>query len=175
MLLSLLQTALLTDIQFKNKTPYSMSHANPFLQRAVELSIQGSTLGKGFPFGAVVVRNGEIVGEGHNEVIIGTDPTAHAEVVAIRNACTNLGTYELADCELYTSCEPCPMCLGAIYWAKIPKVYYANTRHDAADIGFDDALIYEEIPLPLDQRQVEMIALDNQKALVAFELWRERE
>lgn len=152
-----------------------MSHSNPFLQRAVDLSIQGSTQGKGFPFGAVVVRNGEIVGEGHNQVIMGVDPSAHAEIVAIRDACARLGTYELPDCELYTSCEPCPMCLGAIYWAKIPKVYYANTRHDAADAGFDDAFIYEEIPRPLDQRQVEMISLDKQQAMKAFELWKQKE
>jgi guanine deaminase len=151
-----------------------MSSINPFLQRAVDLSIKGSTEGKGYPFGAVVVRNGKIVGEGHNQVIAGNDPTAHAEIVAIRNASQNLGTYELADCELYTSCEPCPMCLGAIYWAKIPKVYFANTRHDAADIGFDDALIYEEIPKPLEERKVEMVHLSKEEAMKAFELWRER-
>ncbi len=151
-----------------------MSSTDPFLQRAVELSIQGSTQGKGYPFGAVVVRNGTIVGEGHNQVIADTDPSAHAEIVAIRNAAKNLGTYELADCELYTSCEPCPMCLGAIYWAKIPKVYYANTRHDAADIGFDDALIYEEIPKPMEERKVEMVPLSKEEAMKAFELWKEK-
>ncbi len=152
-----------------------MNQKNLFLKRAVDLSIQGSVEGKGYPFGAVVVRQGKIVGEGHNEVIAGCDPTAHAEIVAIRQAAQNLGTYELADCELYTSCEPCPMCLGAIYWAKIPKVYYANTRHDAADIGFDDALIYEEIPKPVEERQVEMIPLSKEEAMKAFELWKGRE
>lgn len=142
-----------------------------YLNRAVELSIKGSTEGKGYPFGSVVVRNGEIVGEGYNQVYDSQDPTAHAEVVAIRDACKNLNTFELPDCELYTSCEPCPMCLGAIYWAKISRVYYANSRHDAAAIGFDDALIYEEIPLPPSERKVEMIQMDKVEAMKAFELW----
>ena len=142
-----------------------------YLNRAVELSIKGSTEGKGYPFGSVVVRNGEIVGEGYNQVYDSQDPTAHAEVVAIRDACKNLNTFELPDCELYTSCEPCPMCLGAIYWAKISRVYYANSRHDAAAIGFDDALIYEEIPLPPSERKVEMIQMDKAEAMKAFELW----
>lgn len=151
-----------------------MNSPNPFLQRAIDLSIEGSTTGQGYPFGAVVVRGDEIVGEGCNRVIATVDPSAHAEIVAIRAACAQLGTFELADCELYTSCEPCPMCLGAIYWAKIPKVYYANTRHDAAAIGFDDALIYDEIPLPNKQRQVEMRQLNKEEAMKAFELWEQK-
>lgn len=152
-----------------------MNQPNPFLQRALDLSVEGSTTGKGYPFGAVVVRQGEIVGEGYNQVIVRVDPSAHAEIVAIRAACARLGTYELADCELYTSCEPCPMCLGAIYWAKIPKVYYANTRYDAAAIGFDDALIYEEIPLPIEQRRVNMVRLNTDEPLEAFKLWEQRQ
>lgn len=157
-------------LKFRIQKP--MNLPNPFLQRAVELSLEGSTTGQGYPFGCVIVRNGEIVGEGYNEVIAAVDPSAHAEIVAIRAACARLGTFELADCELYTSCEPCPMCLGAIYWAKIPKVYYANTRHDAAAIGFDDALIYEEIPLPVEQRQVGMVQLDKSEAMEVFRLWK---
>ncbi|MPR35750.1 hypothetical protein GBK04_20945 [Cytophagaceae bacterium SJW1-29] len=151
-----------------------MNTLNPFLQRAIDLSIEASTSGQGFPFGAVVVRDDKIVGEGYNQVIARVDPSAHAEIVAIRAACTRLGTYELADCVLYTSCEPCPMCLGAIYWAKIPKVYYANTRHDAAALGFEDALIYDEISLPIKQRQVEMVQLNREAAMQAFELWEQK-
>ncbi|MEA5402032.1 nucleoside deaminase [Arcicella sp. DC2W] len=145
-----------------------------FMKRAIELSIQGSSEGKGGPFGAVIVRNGEIVGEGFNQVTSSNDPTAHAEVVAIREACKHLDTFQLSDCELYTSCEPCPMCLGAIYWARPSKVYYANTRDDAAEAGFDDAFIYNEIPLPLSERKIEMIPLGREEAKKAFELWNEK-
>lgn len=144
------------------------------MQRAVELSIKGSSEGKGGPFGAVIVKNGVIVGEGYNQVTSTNDPTAHAEVVAIREACKNLGTFQLSDCELYTSCEPCPMCLGAIYWARPARVYYANTREDAANIGFDDAFIYDEIPLPLSERKIEMIPLGREAAQKAFRLWSEK-
>ena len=126
------------------------------------------------PFGAVVVKNGEIVGRGFNQVTSSNDPTAHAEVVAIRDACNNLGTFQLEDCEIYTSCEPCPMCLGAIYWARPRKVYYANTREDAAEIGFDDAFIYQEIPLPLHQRKIEMIPLGREEAQKAFQFWKDK-
>lgn len=141
------------------------------MQKAIELSHQGMDTGKGGPFGAVVVKNGTIVGMGHNQVTATNDPTAHAEVVAIRDACQHLGTFQLDGCELYTSCEPCPMCLGAIYWARPDKVYYANTRDDAAAIGFDDAFIYSEIPLPLHKRKIEMIPLGREEALKAFEKW----
>ncbi|MEA5459520.1 nucleoside deaminase [Arcicella sp. LKC2W] len=144
------------------------------MQRAIELSIKGSSEGKGGPFGAVVVKNGVIVGEGHNQVTSTNDPTAHAEVVAIREACKNLGTFQLSDCELYTSCEPCPMCLGAIYWARPARVYFANTREDAAIAGFDDAFIYDEIPLPLAERKIEMIPLGREEAKKAFQLWSEQ-
>ena len=141
------------------------------MQQAIQLSYQGMETGKGGPFGAVVVKNGTIVGMGHNQVTATNDPTAHAEVVAIRDACQHLGTFQLEGCELYTSCEPCPMCLGAIYWARPDRVYYANTRDDAAAIGFDDAFIYDEIPRPLQERKIEMIQLGREEALKAFEKW----
>ena len=141
------------------------------MQQAIELSHKGMDTGKGGPFGAVVVKKGTIVGMGHNQVTATNDPTAHAEVVAIRDACQHLGTFQLEGCELYTSCEPCPMCLGAIYWARPDRVYYANTRDDAAAIGFDDAFIYDEIPRPLHERKIEMIQLGREEALKAFEKW----
>lgn len=147
------------------------SSPHDWMQRAIELSFHGQRAGLGGPFGAIVVKNGEIVGQGHNQVTSTNDPTAHAEVVAIRDACRNLGTYQLRGCDLYTSCEPCPMCLGAIYWARPDRVYYANTRHDAAHVGFDDAFIYDEIPLPPDQRRIEMIHLPCPNALDAFHTW----
>ena len=142
-----------------------------FMQQAIELSFQGQRTGTGGPFGAVVVKDGVIVGQGSNRVTSTNDPTAHAEVVAIRDACQNLNTHQLTGCELYTSCEPCPMCLGAIYWARPDRVYYANTRHDAAHVGFDDAFIYDEVPLPPDQRQIEMIHLPLPDAREAFAEW----
>ncbi|MFN8354724.1 MAG: nucleoside deaminase [Spirosomataceae bacterium] len=142
-----------------------------FMQQAIALSHQGMDEGKGGPFGAVIVKDGVVVGKGHNSVTSTNDPTAHAEVVAIRDACQRLGTFHLTGCELYTSCEPCPMCLGAIYWARPDRVYYANTREDAAAIGFDDAFIYDEVPLPLDQRKIKMIPLGREEALRAFEKW----
>ncbi|MFC0185914.1 nucleoside deaminase [Pseudarcicella hirudinis] len=146
-----------------------------FMQKAIELSLKGSSEGKGGPFGAVIVKDGKIVGQGHNNVLNSNDPTAHAEIVAIRDACKNLGTFQLSDCELYTSCEPCPMCLGAIYWARPKKVYYANTREDAAEIGFDDAFIYDEIPLPISERKIQMIPLGREEAQKAFKFWVEKQ
>ena len=116
-----------------------------FMRRAIELARIGMNSGAGGPFGAVVVKDGEIIGEGHNRVLSTLDPTAHGEVVAIRDACQNLGTFQLDDCEVYTSCEPCPMCLSAIYWARLGKIYYANTKTDAANIQFDDDFIYQEM------------------------------
>jgi guanine deaminase len=146
-----------------------------FMDRAIELSLKGSSEGKGGPFGAAIVKNGEIVGEAFNQVTSTNDPTAHAEVMAIRDACKNLNTFDLTDCEVYTSCEPCPMCLGAIYWSRAVKIYYANTREDAKNTGFDDSFIYDEIPLPLSERKIEMIPLGREEAQKAFEMWAEKE
>ncbi len=142
-----------------------------FMQRAIDLSIEGSSKDKGGPFGAVVVKNGKIVGESYNRVTSTNDPTAHAEVMAIRDACKNLETFDLSDCEIYTSCEPCPMCLGAIYWSRAKKIYYGNTREDAKKTGFDDSFIYDEIPLPLSERKIEMVQMGHQEALHVFDLW----
>ena len=142
-----------------------------FMRAAVQLAENGMRSGRGGPFGCVVVRRGEVVGRGSNRVTSTNDPTAHAEVVAIRDACTALGTFQLTDCELYTSCEPCPMCLAAIYWARIPQVFYGNTRADAAAIGFDDDFIYQQIPLPPEQRTVKMELLLRDEAQTAFKEW----
>jgi tRNA(Arg) A34 adenosine deaminase TadA len=127
--------------------------------------------GRGGPFGCVIVRKGAIVARGNNRVTSTNDPTAHAEVTAIREACAALGTFLLEDCELYTSCEPCPMCLAAIYWARIPRVYYGNTRADAAAIGFDDDFIYRQIPLPPEQRALAMQPLLRAEAQATFKGW----
>lgn len=145
-----------------------------FMQAAIELSKNGMLHNDGGPFGCVVVKDGEIVGKGWNKVTSTNDPTAHAEVSAIRDACNNLGTFQLNDCEIYTSCEPCPMCMGAIYWARPAKVFYANTRIDAANIGFDDSLIYEELTLPFNQRKIAMQALGRDEAIQVFEAWQQK-
>lgn len=146
-----------------------------FMKRAVELSKQGMLNDKGGPFGCVIVKDNQIIAEGYNSVTSTNDPTAHAEVVAIRNACKNLNSYQLDDCIIYTSCEPCPMCLGAIYWARPQKVFYANTRTEAAEIGFDDEFIYKEIPLPHQQRQIPFEHLQLDEARAIFELWDNKE
>ena len=125
----------------------------------------------GGPFGAVVVCRGEIVGRGHNQVTTTLDPTAHAEVMAIRTACRALGRFELRSCELYTSCEPCPMCLAAIYWARLDRIYYACTRHDAAEIGFDDDFIYEQLPLEIAARTLPMRQIAREESLALFREW----
>src|SRR5688500_13233877 len=130
--------------------------------------------GKGGPFGCIVVLNDKIVGEGSNMVTSSNDPTAHAEVVAIRDACKNLQTFQLTDCEVYTSCEPCPMCMGAIYWARPKKVYFGATRHDAAAAGFDDSLIYKELTAPLNDRIIEMVNLGREYVVKVFEEWKEK-
>lgn len=143
-----------------------------FMYLAIEESKQGMHAGHGGPFGCVIVRGDEVVGCGHNRVLATNDPTAHAEVVAIRDACNRLGSFQLAGCEVYCSCEPCPMCLGAIYWARPDKVFYANTKQEAASIGFDDQFIYEELSLPLPRRQIPMLALPDAAALAVFEEWR---
>ena len=128
--------------------------------------------GKGGPFGAVVVKDGRIVGRGWNQVTSANDPTAHAEIVAIREACRRLKTFQLDDCDLYTSCEPCPMCLSAIYWARLRKVFYGNTRKDAARIAFDDDFIYREVSLPIRRRGLAMKQMLHKEALAAFAEWK---
>jgi guanine deaminase len=145
-----------------------------FMREAVRISLRMMRRGKGGPFGAVVVRGGQIVGRGYNRVTSANDPTAHAEIVAIRAACRHLKTFRLDDCELYTSCEPCPMCLSAIYWARLRRVYYGNTRKDAARIAFDDALIYREVALPLHKRRLPLKQLLHEEALAAFVEWEQK-
>lgn len=144
-------------------------HVN-FMRQAIELANENIQNGGG-PFGAVVVLNGEVVGKGSNQVTNYNDPTAHAEVLAIRNASKNLNRFDLSDCVLYTSCEPCPMCLGAIYWARIPRIFYGNTRNDAASIGFDDDFIYQELSRPIEKRSVLMEPLLSSEAFKTFKTW----
>jgi tRNA(Arg) A34 adenosine deaminase TadA len=141
------------------------------MRAAIRLALAGVADGKGGPFGAVIVRGNKVIARGVNCVPSSFDPTAHAEVVAIREACKKLKRFHLEDCELYTSCEPCPMCLAAIYWARIPNVYYAGTREDAAAVGFDDALIYDQIALPLEQRSLPLKPLLRSAAQAAFKAW----
>lgn len=144
------------------------------MRKAIELSVQNVHSGNGGPFGAVVVKNGEIVGEGSNQVLATNDPSAHAEVIAIRAACRKLKTFQLTDCEIYSSCEPCPMCMGLIYWARPKNVYYANTAADAAKIGFDDAFIYHELTLASSRRSIRMQQVLREEALAAFEAWQKK-
>ncbi len=141
-----------------------------FMRRAIALSLENARAGRG-PFAALVVRGDQVLAEGTNRVTDTNDPTAHAEVVAIRAACANLKSFELTGCDLYSSCEPCPMCLGAIYWARPRRVFFANTREDAAAIGFDDALIYAELTAPFTQRKIPMTQMLRNEALAAFEEW----
>jgi guanine deaminase len=148
-----------------------MSQAEQFMRRAVALAAEKMRAGLGGPFGAIVVREGRVVAEGHNRVTSSNDPTAHAEVVAIREACKALGRFSLEGCELYTSCEPCPMCLGAIYWARFDRVYYANTRKDAAAIGFDDDRIYGEFAKPMATRCLPFVHLPLGEAAQVFKEW----
>lgn len=142
-----------------------------FLRRAIQLSIEKMQAGHGGPFGAVVVKGGRVVGEGSNRVTSTNDPTAHAEIVAIRQACSRLGTFRLAGCEIYSSCEPCPMCLAAIYWARLERLYYAADRHDAARVGFDDAHLWHQITLPPAQRSLSIVQDLRREAIVALEAW----
>ncbi len=141
------------------------------MREAIRLAEEGMQGGQGGPFGCVIVRGGGIIGRGQNRVTSTNDPTAHAEVTAIREACTRLQAFQLTDCELYTSCEPCPMCLSAIYWARIPTVFYANTRQDAAEIGFDDDFIYQQVPLAPEKRTIRMTSLLRAEALATFKGW----
>jgi guanine deaminase len=142
-----------------------------FMHEAIKLAEDGMHAGQGGPFGCVIVRRGEIIGRGNNRVTSTNDPTAHAEVTAIRDACAKLNTFQLSDCELYTSCEPCPMCLAAIYWARIPTVFYGNTRTDAAAIGFDDDFIYQQVPLPIEKRSIKMSPFLRDAAQATFKKW----
>ncbi len=149
-------------------------HDATFMRRAIALARAGMDAGQGGPFGCVVVKDGAIVGEGNNQVTSTNDPTAHAEVVAIRHACTSLSSFQLDGCSIYTSCEPCPMCLGAIYWARPEKVFFACTREDAATVGFDDELIYKELAIPNAARQRVMISLLRDEGVTLFKAWAEK-
>jgi len=144
-----------------------------YMLEAIRLSVANVEEGKGGPFGAVVVKDGVIIAHGANEVTTSNDPTAHAEVVAIRRACKALNTFQLDGCEIYTSCEPCPMCLGAIYWARPSKLFYANSKEDAAKIQFDDQFIYEEIAKPIGERKLFTQQIMREEALGAFKKWSE--
>ena len=144
-----------------------------FMERAIELSIENLKNGGG-PFGSIIVKDNKIIAEGVNRVTASKDPTAHGEIVAIREACKKLNDFNLKGCELYSNCEPCPMCLSAIYWARIDKIYYANTREDARKIDFDDSLIYSELKKNINERKIPMIQMMRSDALKAFELWDEK-
>jgi guanine deaminase len=146
---------------------------NSFMARAIQLAVDNVRSGRGGPFGCVIVREGNVISEGANQVTATNDPTAHAEVLAIRLACQKLCCFELKGCELYTSCEPCPMCLSAIYWARIEKVYFGGLAEDAAQVGFDDSAIYREIAQPRARRKVPMIQMMREEALAAFRAWEE--
>jgi len=145
-----------------------------WMTEAIELS-KSNVLKGGGPFGAVIVKDNEIVGRGVNRVTANCDPTAHAEVSAIREASKNLGTFDLSDCEIFTSCEPCPMCLGAIYWARLKSIYYGNTKEDAAKIGFDDQFIYDELDRTIEDRSIQTKQIMPEEANEAFKLWDEKE
>lgn len=142
-----------------------------FMRAAIELARQGMNNGQGGPFGCVIVKGDEVVGQGCNAVTSTNDPTAHAEVVAIRNACHHLQVHQLTGCELYTSCEPCPMCMGAIYWARPDRVFFGGTRFDAAFAGFDDSFIYEELNQPMDSRKIPILNIGREDAVKLFEEW----
>lgn len=146
-----------------------------FLEKAIELSKKGMLAGDGGPFGCIIVKDGEIIGQGWNQVLVNCDPTAHAEMVAIRNACHHLQSFQLTGCDMYASCEPCPMCLGAIYWARPARVFYANTKEQAAAIHFDDSFIYQELTLPDTEKSIPLIHMPNDKARNVFQLWEAKE
>jgi len=150
----------------------NMTREMRFMQEAINTGLEGMRNNIGGPFGCVIVKDDKIIGKGCNSVIASNDPTAHAEVVAIREACKTLGSFQLKGCEVYTTCEPCPMCLGALYWARPEKIYYANSKADAAAIGFDDSFIYEELVLPIAERKMMMEYLKHEDAIKMFEEWR---
>ncbi len=147
---------------------------NKFMLEAIKLSIDNVNLRGGGPFGCVIVKDNEIIARGYNKVTANNDPTAHAEVTAIREACEKLNSFQLVGCDIYTSCEPCPMCLGAIYWARPNNVYYANTKMDAAAIDFDDNFIYDEIAIPINKRKLPFIQMMQTEALEAFKIWKNK-
>jgi len=151
-----------------------MENQKKFMAKAIELSINSANT-IGGPFGSVVVQDSKIISHGSNKVTSLNDPTAHAEIVAIRNACQKLGTFNLSGCEIYTTCEPCPMCLSAIYWARIDKIYYANTREDAKNIDFDDSFIYFEVAKKINDRKIKMVQMNRDEALEAFKIWKNKE
>ena len=148
-----------------------MTREKKFMDEAIALSKKSLATNAGGPFGCVIVKDGEIIGRGNNQVTANNDPTAHAEIVAIRDACKNLNTFQLDGCEVYTSCEPCPMCLGAIYWARPSIIYYGNTREDAKEIGFDDSMIYEEVNSSLEERNIPAINIERKEANKVFKEW----
>jgi guanine deaminase len=160
-----------TIITLPDKRGYTHPMSNPFLARAIELALANVHLRRGGPFGAVVVKDGEIIAEGANCVTSANDPTAHAEIVAIRLACAKLGNFELRGCELYSSCEPCAMCLGAIYWAHAARVCFGSSAADASRVGFDDTFIYSEIVQPHAKRKIPMIQMMSDEALEPFRAW----
>ncbi len=149
--------------------------SNIFMQLAITLSLENVITGNGGPFGAVIVKDNQVIATGINQVTNSNDPTAHAEIVAIRNACKILNSFQLTDCELYTSCEPCPMCLGAIFWARPKKVYFAATAQDAAKINFDDAFIYKQINIPFEKRSIPFEQIMRDEAQIAFLAWQNKQ
>jgi tRNA(Arg) A34 adenosine deaminase TadA len=150
-----------------------MQGNSEFMQQAIALAVENVTSGRGGPFGAVVVKDGKVIATGVNLVTASNDPTAHAEVTAIRNACTALAAFQLEGCEVYTSCEPCPMCLAAIYWARCEAIYYGNTAADAAKVGFDDAFLYDEMKRPLHERKIPIVRMLPDEAWASFVAWRD--
>jgi len=159
----------------KNEFDEPIALTQDFMEEAIKIAIQGIEKNEGGPFGCVIVKDGKIIGKGNNKVTSTNDPTAHAEIIAIRNACNSLNSFQLTGCIIYTSCEPCPMCLGAIYWARPDKVYFGCTKKDAANINFDDAFIYEELPLPNNKKSIPFEQVNRKEALKAFEIWKEKE
>jgi len=153
---------------------FTMTREEKFMMEAISMSRKALNSNEGGPFGCIIVKDDIIVGRGNNRVTSTNDPTAHAEVVAIRDACQHLGSFQLEDCEVYTSCEPCPMCLGAIYWARPKKIFFGNTRKDAADINFDDSMIYEEIGKNNEERKIPITPLCREEALKVFKEWKDK-
>ena len=152
----------------------AMTYKVEFLNKSIELSRKNIIENVGGPFGAIITKNGKVIAEGSNQVTSTNDPTAHAEMVAIRKACQALNTFDLEGCEIYSSCEPCPMCLSAIYWARLDKIYFANSRQDAANIGFDDDFIYQEIPKPLESRKLSCVHVSSEDAKSVFQEWQNK-